>query len=260
LADETRLIVRGDDFGMCHAVNEGIVRAFTRGILTQASVMVPCPWFTEAASLAKEHVIPVGIHQTLTCEWDFLRWRPLSDGPSLADADGTFYRTVAGARDAIAHDHAVGELLAQAARFRAEGLTIDYLDVHMGAVAPNAYTAVAERLGKLFLYSDVAKSRGLDSITGLSERDTNGKKEWMLRYLSELPPGLHMLVVHPGVAGPELSSITGPDSVPYRWAEEYRIADLEVLIDPDIAKLVQDRGIELTSVAKTIKDSGAIRS
>jgi chitin disaccharide deacetylase len=252
LVGETRLIVRADDFGMCHSVNAGVVRAFTDGIVTQASVMVPCPWFTEAAALAKEHAIPVGIHQTLTCEWDFLRWRPLTGGPSLTDADGTFYRTVAGAHDAIAHDEAVAELLAQAARFRAEGLTIDYLDVHMGAVAPAAYTEVSERLGELFLYSALAKSRGLDSVAGLSRRDSDGKKGWMLQYLSELPPGLHMLVTHPGVAGLELSSITGPDSVAYRWAEEYRIADLEVLTDPDVAKLVQDRGIELTSVAQTI--------
>jgi hypothetical protein len=252
LAGETRLIVRGDDFGMCHSVNEGLVRAFTDGIMTQASVMVPCPWFTEAAALAKEHAIPVGIHQTLTCEWDYLRWRPLTDGPSLTGTDGTFYRTVVDARDAIAHPEAVAELLAQAGRFRAEGLTIDYLDVHMGAVAPDAYGEVSERLGELFLYSELAKSRGLDSMAGLSERDNDGKKEWLLRYLTELPPGLHMLVVHPAVGGAEISSITGPDSIPYRWAEDYRIGDLEVLTDPDVAKLVHDRGIELTSVAQTI--------
>jgi chitin disaccharide deacetylase len=252
LASETRLIVRGDDFGMCHSVNEGILRGFQEGILTQASVMVPCPWFTEAAALAKAHGIPVGIHQTLTCEWDYLRWRPLTNGPSLADTDGTFYRTVAGAREAIVHAEAVAELLAQASRFTAEGLSIDYLDVHMGAVAPAAYAEVSQELGELFLYSDLARSRGLDSMAGLSERDGSGKKDWLMTYLSELTPGLHMLVVHPAIGGPEIASITGPDSVPYRWAEEYRIADLELLVDPDVAALVKERGIELTTVAKTI--------
>ena len=189
MATATRLIVRGDDFGMCHSVNEGIVRAFTDGILTQSSVMVPCPWFTEAAQLARTHGIPVGIHQTLTCEWDNLRWRPLTSGPSLTGADGTFYRSVEEASAAVTHDEAVAELLAQAARFTAEDLDIDYLDVHMGAVAPRAYTEVADKLGELFVYSELARSRGLTSIDGLSERDTDGKKDWLLTYLSRAGPG-----------------------------------------------------------------------
>lgn len=252
MASEIKLIVRGDDFGMCHSVNEGIVRAFTEGILTQASVMVPCPWFAEAADLARGHAIPVGIHQTLTCEWDNLRWRPLTGGSSLTSPDGTFYRSVEESRAAITHDDAVAELLAQAARFTAAGLTIGYLDVHMGAVAPRAYIEVADKLDELFVYSETARSRGLTSVDGLSERDTAGKKDWLMTYLSALGPGVHMLVVHPAVAGPEIASLTGPESVPYRWAEEYRIADLDLLIDPEVAAMVRARDIELTSVGQTL--------
>jgi chitin disaccharide deacetylase len=252
VAGEIKLIVRADDFGMCHAVNEGILRAFTEGIVTQASVMVPCPWFTEAAAMTRAHAIPVGVHQTLTCEWDFLRWRPLTAGLSLTGPDGTFLRSVIEARDAIAHEEAVAELLAQVARFTAADLTLDYLDIHMGAVAPKAYAEVADQLDTLFLYSALARERGLTSIEGLSERESSDKKDWLLSYLSELEPGTHMLVVHPGVGGPELAGITGPGSVPYRWAEEYRIADLDVLTDPEVAALISERGIELTTAAKTI--------
>ena len=252
MAGEIKLIVRADDFGMCHAVNEGIVKAFTQGIVTQASVMVPCPWFTEAAALARVHTIPVGIHQTLTCEWDYLRWRPLTNGVTLTGPDGTFYRSVEEAHDAISHEEAVAELLAQVARFTAEGLTLDYLDVHMGAVAPKAYAEVADKTDTLFLYSALARERGLTSLDGLSERDTSGKKAWFLNYLRDLGPGTHVLVTHPAVGGAELASLTEPDSIPYRWAEEYRIADLELLTDPDVASLITERGIELTTAAKTI--------
>jgi hypothetical protein len=252
VAGEVKLIVRADDFGMCHAVNEGIVRAFTDGIVTQASVMVPCPWFTEAAALAQEHAIPVGIHQTLTCEWDYLRWRPLTSGLSLTGSDGTFYRSVEEAHDQLSHDDAVAELLAQYARFGAEGLTAEYLDIHMGPVAPKAYAEVSDKTGTLYLYSALARERGLTSLDGLSERDTDGKKDWFQAYLRGLGPGTHMLVVHPAVGGAELSSITGPDSIPFRWAEEYRIADLELLTAPETKALISELGIELTTVAKTI--------
>jgi hypothetical protein len=52
MSDAIKLVVRVDDFGMCHAVNEGIRRAFSDGIATVASAMAPCPWFTEAVGQA----------------------------------------------------------------------------------------------------------------------------------------------------------------------------------------------------------------
>ncbi|MGN6679839.1 MAG: ChbG/HpnK family deacetylase, partial [Streptosporangiaceae bacterium] len=118
---QVRLVVRGDDFGMCHAVNEGIKRAFTDGIVTTSSTMAPCPWFGEAAKIAKELGIPLGAHQTLTCEWDYFRWRPLTDGPSLCGPDGTFRPSVELAQQHVEHDEVVRELLAQVERFRSAG-------------------------------------------------------------------------------------------------------------------------------------------
>ncbi len=84
---QIQLVVQGDDFGMCHAVNAGIEEAFVRGILTQASTMAVCPWVDEALDIATRLGIPVGLHQTLTCDWDRLRWGSLTSGASLVGAD-----------------------------------------------------------------------------------------------------------------------------------------------------------------------------
>lgn len=243
-----RLIVQGDDFGMCHAVDVGTMRAFHDGILTQTSTMAACPWFTEAAALARESGIPLGVHQTLTCEWDYLRWRPLTEGASLAGPDGTFFRTVEEARSSVTHEDAVRELSAQAARFGAEGLTFGYLDVHMGFVAPDAYGEVSASVGRPFIYGPV-ESRRFASIEGLSQRGSAEKKSWMLDYLAGLTPGVHLLVTHCAVGGPEIASLTAPGTETFRWAEEYRIADLQIVTDPEIRQAVLDRGIELVSVA-----------
>src|SRR5437879_966176 len=127
---DIELVVQSDDIGMCHAVNEGFVKAYTEGILTQGTVMVPCPWFEEAVALAASHRIPLGIHLTLTSEFDRYRWRPLTDGRSLVEADGTFHRT----RDAaVAADpvEAEAELDAQVNRLRDAGLDPAFLDSHM---------------------------------------------------------------------------------------------------------------------------------
>src|SRR5579859_3415874 len=249
--DRVRLVVRGDDFGMCHAVNEGIERAFTDGIVTTASTMAPCPWFGEAMKIAKDRGIPVGVHQTLTCEWDYFRWRPLTDGASLAGADGTFPPTVEQAAEHVRHDEVVRELLAQAERIRSAGVGVDYLDYHMGPTLAAAYAEVSARSHVPYLYSAEVRG-GLASFSELSARDAAGKKAWMLGYLRELGPGAHVLVCHPGVPGSELESLTGPESVPYRWAAEYRVSDLAVVTDPEVRELIDDLGIALCSLPEAL--------
>jgi hypothetical protein len=246
--DEIRLVVQGDDFGMCHAVNEGVSRAFRDGIVTQASLMTACPWFHEAADLARTFAIPVGLHQTLTCEWDFLRWGPLTAAPSLRSPDGTFYRTIADVQAKHTNGDAVAELVAQAARARDAGLQLRYADVHMGSVAPAAYQRVATDLAIPFLYPGLDASMEFTSIAMLSARRAVDKKGWFLHHLGRLTPGLHLVVTHPGVGGSELAALTSPTSGPAPWAEAYRVSDLAVLLDPEVRAAIEKRGIVLTSV------------
>src|SRR5215475_12071671 len=185
IASSIQLVVRGDDFGMCHAVNQGIRRAFTEGIVTTSSTMAACPWFGEAAKIAKDIGIPLGAHQTLTCEWDYFRWRPLTDGRSLVGSDGTFRASVELAQQHVDHDEVVRELVEQVRRFDTAGLGLDYLDHHMGTVLPAACLEVSEQTGVPFLYADNVFGR-LTSFEELSPRDASGKKQWMLSYLRGL--------------------------------------------------------------------------
>jgi predicted glycoside hydrolase/deacetylase ChbG (UPF0249 family) len=254
-SEEIRLIVRGDDFGMCHAVNQGIAAAFRDGIVTTSSAMAPCPWFGEAIEIAMELAIPLGVHQTLTCEWDYFRWRPVTGGPSLIRTDGTFYPSVELAQQHVDFDDVVRELLAQVGLFSAAGLSPDYLDHHMGSTLPAAYAAVSAQTGVPFLYADEIRGR-LASYCELSPRDAAGKKAWLAGYLRGLRPGVHLLVTHPGVSGSELESLTGPDSVPYRWAAEYRLSDLAVLTDPEVIALIDDLGIKLCSLPEAFEATG----
>ena len=62
-----RLIVNADDFGKSHSVNQAVIEAHTRGILTTASLMVNEPGFAEAIALARQHPrLGVGLHLTLS--------------------------------------------------------------------------------------------------------------------------------------------------------------------------------------------------
>lgn len=247
--DDVRLIVRADDFGMCHAVNEGVRLAYREGIATVASTMAPCPWFAEAARIATEERIPLGLHQTLTCEWDWFRWGPLTAGPSLRGHDGTFHRTVEEAQAAVTHEDAVAELLAQMERVRAEGLKPQYLDHHMGSALPSAYAEVSEKTGVPFLFS---RAVHLDSYNELTPREADEKKSWLMALLGSLSPGAHMLVTHPGAPGTELAALTSPGSKLWPWAEGWRAADLEVLTDPEVKDAVERGGIKLCTFAEAM--------
>ena len=95
--DEAKIpiLLRLDDIGMCHSVNVAAKKVLETGIPVSMSVMVPCPWFTEAADMLKQYKnVSVGIHLTLNSEWKQYRWGPVSGVstvPSLVDSLGNFF-------------------------------------------------------------------------------------------------------------------------------------------------------------------------
>ena len=248
--ERIRLVVQADDFGLCHAVNVGVVRAFLDGILTQATMMVPCPWWNEAATLAKRHGIPVGMHSTLTCEWSGMRWRPLTSGPSLVREDGTFHTTVEEASTVVLPREAAAELEAQALFMTEQGLAPIYFDTHMGLVSREAYSHVCELYGLPFILPFVHRFICLDSFLVLSPRPGDRKRNDLLDYLAGLEPGSHFIQSHPAVASEELRALAEPGTHVAPWAEEYRVSDLLVLTDPEVMRVVAERKIALVTVSE----------
>ena len=87
-----KLIIRGDDMGFSHSANEAIIECFKEGIMTTVEVMPVTPWFPEVVKLCNENPsLDVGIHLAMTSEWTNIKWRPLSNSPSLTNEDGYFH-------------------------------------------------------------------------------------------------------------------------------------------------------------------------
>jgi chitin disaccharide deacetylase len=93
--DAKLVIVHADDLGMTHSVNAASVKGLESGLVTSASIMVPCPWFPEIADYLKSHIeADLGLHLTLTSERVFYRWGPVAPRdkvPSLVDTNGYFH-------------------------------------------------------------------------------------------------------------------------------------------------------------------------
>jgi len=145
-------ILHADDVGMCHGANTAFVRLSRQGRLTSGSVMVPCPWFPEIAAIAAgDASLDLGIHLTLTSEWEGYRWGPLTrpgKSAGLTDADGYFHRNVKALAEAVDPGAAEAEMRAQIDRALAAGIDATHVDTHMGAALAPSLIAPYLRVGR----------------------------------------------------------------------------------------------------------------
>jgi len=129
------LILNADDLAVSHSEDTASLAALDQKLITSATVMVPCPWFTEVAAYAKAHPeADLGLHITLTAEWQTYRWGPIASRAlvtSLVGPDGNFY---ASPEDVARHgklNEVETEIRAQIERAKAMGLEPTHLDAHM---------------------------------------------------------------------------------------------------------------------------------
>ena len=77
--DDRVVIIHTDDIGMCQASVEAFADMVDFGLISSGAVMMPCPWALAAAKYARLNPqADLGIHLTLTSEWELYRWGPLS--------------------------------------------------------------------------------------------------------------------------------------------------------------------------------------
>lgn len=136
--DEKLLLVNGDDFGMCHAANEGIHQLLAEQRISSATLMVPCPWSTEAANIAVSRPdFNIGVHLTLTSEWSGYKWGPVQragSSQSLVTAAGWFPATCLEVEQRADAGEVLAELRSQVERAIQMGVDPTHLDSHMGSV------------------------------------------------------------------------------------------------------------------------------
>ncbi|HYM15950.1 MAG TPA: polysaccharide deacetylase family protein [Dehalococcoidia bacterium] len=268
--DDRVLIIHADDVGFSHASNVAAFEAMSAGSLTCCSTLVPAPWFMETAALQRQHPgADIGIHMTLTAEYETYRWRSLTGRPSLHAPDGGMWRDVASVVAHVSTEDARAELRAQVEHALASGIDVTHLDTHMGAVigpkyiAPYVDLAVEFRLPLFFIRpSDrrldalgdgaaayLEQARRLDALgwplldhaihRTLSEIEPDDKDARFREFFAGLRPGLTHFLVHPAKGGEELDAMTPADC-------RHRAKEYELFRRPDLRAYCESLGIKLT--------------
>lgn len=277
--EKRRLIINADDLGSSTQRSHGIFLCFEQGVVRSASVVPNMQDSARAAKHAREKKLACGLHLNLTDE------SPVSDPKhveTLVDAQGNFHGD-AGLRRLLAEDGVDRAHVEREVRAQVEWMFDHYgypshvsshahIHVHplvMPVVVdamerysirflrmpseeplpPFGYEVPEEQLERVVtLNAETAAARRLLAGTTIETVDHfrgstllgNASKKNMRHILAKLPEGTTELMVHPSSP----SSYGTPFDL-----DPQRITELQMLLDPELPKLLAERKIELASYA-----------
>lgn len=265
-------IIHADDVGMCQASVQAFAELDAFGLVTCGAVMVPCPWFPKAAEYAREHPqTDLGLHVTLTSEWQYYRWGPVSTRDprsGLLDAEGFFPHRSEEVQKQANPRAVQKEIWTQFERARQFGIALSHIDTHMGAVVHprflQAYVDLARKnhLPAMILRMDEPALLGMglnpvtaklgarliqqleasgfpmaDAIFQMPLNQPENRLDIAKAAFAALKPGITHFVIHPAVDTPELRAIT-PD-----WRG--RVADYLTFQREDLRDYIRQIGVQV---------------
>lgn len=257
-----RLIVRGDDIGSSHTANVACIRCFRDGIVRSVEVMVPAPWFNEAAKMLRENPkLDVGVHLTLTSEWENCKWGPMTGSPSLADDRGHFFPMTSQRKDFPPHTGFLQanpklEEVERELRAQIEGAldtlpNVTHLSCHMGTASSTPdLSALVNRLAEEYkLPVGVAGARSPGRFSS-PDMTPDEKVEKLVTLLENLQAGLWLIVEHPGLDTPEMRAIGHKG---YENVAADRAGVTAAFTSEKVKEVIRRRGIQLVSYGDVLK-------
>lgn len=262
------LVIRVDDLGAFHSVNRACIDTYRNGIATSVEVMPVAAWFPEAVRLLRENPgLDVGLHLTITSEWENAKWRPLTHCPSLTDANGYFYPMMfphsAYPGQAILENKWVLAEIEQEFRAQIEcGLKqipqISHLSGHMLSTGFNKeVNEMVLRLAREYNLPSIDRVDATNKydfayINYEGPKRTSAEKEaTFLKALDKLEPGKRYLFLnHPACDDDEMKPIF---HIGYEDVAMDRQGVTDLLTSPRVKQAIADKGIRLVSINELTK-------
>jgi predicted glycoside hydrolase/deacetylase ChbG (UPF0249 family) len=265
--DARLVIVHADDLGMSHSVNAASIKGLETGLVTSASIMVPCPWFPEMADYAKTHTdADLGLHLTLTSERVFYRWGPVAPRdkvPSLVDLNGYFHLNWTETTRIDAKEVEL-ELRAQIERALAMGVRPTHFDSHQYRLFENGKDIFqsVQRLAHeyklpVFMVRDWFRDRPYlpgslspdDLVVDHTVTIEPGvaPEKWADFYttaLKNLQPGVTVFIIHLAYDDEEMRAATRERDT---WGAAWRQRDFNYFTSKEFRTLVREQDIKLVT-------------
>ena len=262
------LVIRIDDMGAFHSVNEACIETWRDGIAKSVEVMPVAAWFPEAVKMLRENPgLDVGLHLTLTSEWENVKWRPLTYCPSLTDENGYFYPMISPnpnypGQALTEHEWDIDEIERE---FRAQIETalrnIPQLSHITGHMLSTAFTREVNELtlrlaeeynlscidrmdsGKAYDYQYIGYSGPSDSF--------EEKEASFIASLEKLEPGKRYLFLdHPAYDDDEMQTVF---HIGYEDVAADRQGVTDLLTSPRVQQVIEERGIRLIDINQLTK-------
>ena len=264
-----QLMIHADDLALCHAKNAATIRAMEYGSINSGSIMTTCPWIGEIAAFARSKPdIDLGVHLTLTNEWDHYRWQsvaPQDTVSTLVDGHGLLHDLKTIFEEEIDPAEVEIELCAQIDKALAFGIEPTHLDTHDFVLLKRrdllaTYLNVARNYGlpALFHPGFVEDNFGVDASGIYSGEDVwidrivmafpddyaTGLAKFYTQTLQTLQPGLTVLLVHPAYDTPELQAIT-TDNID--CCADWRQQDFDFFSGNVCKQILEEEGIQMVT-------------
>ena len=243
--------------GYSHSGNEALIKSFKEGIETSIEVIVASPWFPEAVRLLQQNPkIDVGVHLALSSEWENIKWRPLSDCPSLKDANGYFFPMI------YPNTNYPGQALTEnkwniadvEKEFRAQIEQairriprLSHISAHMGCVnISEEVKAMTKKLAKEY-HIDIDPSDHKIISTGFEGNHESAaeKVNSFIAMLDKLEKGkTYLFVEHPGLDNDELKAVY---HIGYEQVAMDRQGVTDLFTNAKVKEAIKQRGIQLVS-------------
>ncbi|MGB5556245.1 MAG: polysaccharide deacetylase family protein [Flavobacteriaceae bacterium] len=264
--DTKLLIIHADDLGVTHSENIASIKGMEETCVNSSSIMVPCPWFTEIATYAKENSsMDFGLHLTLNSEWPEYKWGPVTHRdsvPSLVDENGHFYPSRSDLKENAKPEEVVIELRNQIKKALRAGIDVTHLDAHMSAaVSTPEFTEAYMQVGNEFqlpvLLSKDNEVLDDSKVLALVNDNTvifdeiliedpvdyeKGAAQYYTNVLKSIEPGLNCLLIHLAYDDTEMQSITGGIEA---YGSAWRQADFDYFSSPECKRLLEENNIVL---------------
>jgi hypothetical protein len=234
--------------------------------------MMPCPWAKPAAEYCRTHPgVDMGVHATITAEWDEYRWPAMSTrdpASGLMDKDGFLWQTSEATQEHATPEAVAIEVELQVNKALAWGVDVTHVDSHMGTVIHPKYvdsyvqaarqarvpvmlprgnpemfshmgmpTETANMFSKFIAQLEEQALPLVDGMAMMPLDQPKGQLEIAKKMLSNLPAGVTHFLFHPSADTPELRAVA-PD-----WPS--RVANYQTFMNPKLKKFIKDQGIQV---------------